>query len=277
MNADPQMAAYWYERSASHGYPMAKAMLAYHYHTGYGYRTDRGLAISLWTDASPVFLPGGQSVTGGLSFGLAIVISIPGAGVDVVSLLPAVGDTVAVLIQGKGSAIVLSGPLQHRPDLSSPSRPAGDRRRSGELSPGAEIPRLQNDLRLVHSIKSHGTLPVLCYVQTRTAHLRNKQVGSLLPVMEGVIHTNSRLPAHILQGEPDFSRQPCGLHYLCPHPDEIPHPPDQFRHPVFIVPHGFQFNFHRHGADIQAPCDRPRSGVHSGGLSRRVGQALCDL
>jgi len=56
VNADPQMAAYWYERSASHGYPMAKAMLAYHYHTGYGYRTDRGLAISLWTDAIPGLL-----------------------------------------------------------------------------------------------------------------------------------------------------------------------------------------------------------------------------
>lgn len=56
VNADPKMAAYWYERSASHGYPMAKAMLAYHYHTGYGYRTDRGLAISLWTDAIPGLL-----------------------------------------------------------------------------------------------------------------------------------------------------------------------------------------------------------------------------
>jgi len=56
VNADPQMAAYWYERSASHGYPMAKAMLAYHYHTGYGYGANRGLAVSLWIDAIPGLL-----------------------------------------------------------------------------------------------------------------------------------------------------------------------------------------------------------------------------
>jgi hypothetical protein len=45
---DPLQAAYWYERSAAGGNPMARAMLAYHYHTGYGRRVDRRRALILW-------------------------------------------------------------------------------------------------------------------------------------------------------------------------------------------------------------------------------------
>jgi hypothetical protein len=50
---DPLQAAYWYERSAAGGNPMARAMLAYHYHTGYGRRPDRRRALILWRDALP--------------------------------------------------------------------------------------------------------------------------------------------------------------------------------------------------------------------------------
>lgn len=50
---DPLQAAYWYERSAAGGNPMARAMLAYHYHTGYGRRTDKRKALILWRDALP--------------------------------------------------------------------------------------------------------------------------------------------------------------------------------------------------------------------------------
>jgi len=50
---DHLQAAYWYERSAAGGNPMARAMLAYHYHTGYGRRVDRRRALILWRDALP--------------------------------------------------------------------------------------------------------------------------------------------------------------------------------------------------------------------------------
>lgn len=50
---DPFQAAYWYERSAAGGNPMAQAMLAYHYHTGYGRGVDKRRALVLWRDALP--------------------------------------------------------------------------------------------------------------------------------------------------------------------------------------------------------------------------------
>ena len=220
-------------------------------------------------EKAPVFLVAGEPVAGGLSFRLPVVVRVCGAGPDAVSLLPAVGDAVSVPVQGK-SHPVLSGPLQNRPDVHLfPARL--DRRGGGKLPPCAEILCLNHDLGLVHLIEGHGALAVLRDVQPGTAHFRNHQVGSLLPVNKGEIHADTGLPAHVLKGKTDFSCLPRRLHDLRPHPDKIPHAPDQLRHPVFVVPHRFQLHPDRYFPDIQAPCDRPRSGIHSGGLSRRAG------
>jgi hypothetical protein len=53
---DSQRADYWYERSASRGNPMAKAMIAYRYHSGYGRRRDTSLARRLWEESLPGLL-----------------------------------------------------------------------------------------------------------------------------------------------------------------------------------------------------------------------------
>ena len=53
---DAEKAAYWYERSASLGYPMAKAMLAYNFHVGRGCRRDASLARIFWEEALPGLL-----------------------------------------------------------------------------------------------------------------------------------------------------------------------------------------------------------------------------